>query len=86
MTTRRLDKFRQYFSGEIHSAPLYLIILFEEIVGGAYIWTGWQAVEAEYVDPRVELAFIHPTVQQHTSIIREKLHERLRTIKEDHSS
>ncbi len=85
MATRRLDRFKEYYSGSTaaRDAHLYLLILSGDMIGGAYIWNGWLPVETEFVDPRIELAFIRPTVHSYTAAIVQKLHETVQAIKDD---
>ncbi|MFH1917373.1 MAG: hypothetical protein ABIJ21_09000 [Nanoarchaeota archaeon] len=77
----RLEAMRTYIHPQFPS-ELYTISL-ERLIGAAYFWDGWQAVEAEFVDPHIEIAFILPQYKKHGTYIKRLLAEELPKIKED---
>jgi hypothetical protein len=76
----RLEAMRNYAHNT--SSQLYTITL-GRLIGAAYIWDGWQAIEAEFVDPKIDIAFILPEYEKHGNYIKKLLSEELPKIKEE---
>ena len=79
----RLNRMIKYFGGEVPSVSPYLITYDKKTIGCAYVWDGWLAVEGEYVDPDVELAFIDPEYKEHVPSIKRKLYHLLEEVREN---
>src|SRR3989344_6238451 len=62
---RRLTDIISCMGVEHSSVERYLIKYDNKLIGSTYIWDGWLSVEAEYVAPSVELAFIDPKYKEY---------------------
>ena len=68
----RFNAAKDYLSGKVSGVEHYLITYESKTIGYAAVWDGWLAVEANYLDPSIEIAFVEPEFRQWGPSIHEQ--------------
>lgn len=74
---RRLNSMIEYVCERVPSTTCYLVTYDGKIIGGAYIWDGWDPHELEYGNSVCELAFLDPTFSEWGLLVKKRLNDLL---------